>query len=350
MNWKFWDRKLETRQAQSYSDAALQLLQSMVEGTDLQGTSKTGVEEACAGLWARAFASAEVTPATPATAALTPAVLAQIGRNLFDCGESVFEIEIRQGAVVLTPADSWDVEGTSTDPLSWTYRLVLSAPSAQITRRRGADAVVHLRYGVSTKPWQSEGPLQKSKTTRQLNANVEKRLADETGGPVGNLISVPDVSGTQGLQADISALRGKGILVPSTAGAWDQGSNSAPRQDWLPQRLGANPPAVMPILRQGVGDHMAAAAGVPGALLSSQVDGTGRREGWRQFLHSLVVPVSEIVLEELRLKLETPDLKLSFDSLFASDVQGRARSLGSLVQAGVDLDHALQVTGFGEAA
>ena len=125
------------------------------------------------------------------------------------------------------------------------------------------------------------------------------------------------------LQADINALKGANLLVPSTSGGWDQGAAAAPREDWQPRRLGANPPAPLVDLRSGVGEHVIAACGVPPSMLGRS-DGTLARESWRQFLHGSVRPVAEMVAEQLAEKLDTPDLAFSFESLQASDISGRA--------------------------
>ena len=51
---------------------------------------------------------------------------------------------------------------------------------------------------------------------------------------------------------------------------------------------------------------------------------------------------------ELREKLEEPGLTLSFPALeaFASDTVGKARTVGQLVQAGIDIETALVKAGF----
>ena len=64
-------------------------------------------------MWGRAFASATVDPSTPATMALTPSVLAAIGRGLAVRGEVVFELDVQGGAVELMQAASWKVMGGS---------------------------------------------------------------------------------------------------------------------------------------------------------------------------------------------------------------------------------------------
>ena len=55
----------------------------------------------------------------------------------------------------------------------------------------------------------------------------------------------------------------------------------------------------------------------------------------RQLLHASVTPVADIVAEELRDKLDTPGLALSFDRMFASDLSGRARAFQSMVGGGM---------------
>ena len=83
----------------------------------------------------------------------------------------------------------------------------------------------------------------------------------------------------------------------------------------------------------------------PGLELFEGSSGTGQREAWRRFLHGSVSPLGEIVAEELAAKLDTPELKLSFDRLYASDLMGRARAFGSLVKAGMEKDRAAELAG-----
>ena len=83
--------------------------------------------------------------------------------------------------------------------------------------------------------------------------------------------------------------------MPSTKSDQFTGGQTPPRNDWVPQRLGANWPPSLQGMRADVSDHLAAAAGVPAALLSRQTDGTGRREAFRIFLHSTVQPVARII-------------------------------------------------------
>ena len=70
------------------------------------------------------------------------------------------------------------------------------------------------------------------------------------------------------------------------------------------------------------------------------------REAWRQFLHGSVAPVARQVQYELRSKLDSPDLSLNFDSLFASDLSGRARAFQSMVGGGMDIAKAASLGWF----
>ena len=343
MRWKFWqsEPEIETR---SYTDAITDMVLAQARGDDAIASSRPAVLEACSGLWARAFASANIEPETPATAALTPAVMETIGRKLFENGEAIFEIQVVRGMVRLVQASSHTVLGG--EPDSWLYELTIPTPDNIITRYRPAAGVVHVRYASGfAEPWRGTGPIMNASTSRKLAAALEMRLSQEANTAVGNLVPVPDMAGTDGLQADIRSLKGNNVLVPSTRSEQFTGGGTPPRSDWEPRRLGANWPQTLQPMRADVSDHLAAAAGVPAALLSRQVDGTGRREGWRQFLHGTIQPIARIIVVELQQKLDTPDLSIKFDRLMASDIQGRARAFQSMVVGGMEPAKAATLSG-----
>ena len=113
-------------------------------------------------------------------------------------------------------------------------------------------------------------------------------------------------------------------------------------------RIGADPPDTLRALRSEVGRAVLGCAGVPVELFEPG-QGTGQREAWRRFLFGTVAPVSNIILEELRAKLEVPDLKLGFQELRASDLAGRARGFAQMVQGGMDPAKAAGLSGLLEA-
>ncbi|MDD9984844.1 MAG: hypothetical protein OXQ31_01085 [Spirochaetaceae bacterium] len=146
------------------------------------------------------------------------------------------------------------------------------------------------------------------------------------------------------LRKDVQGLKGKTVLVETAAAGWGDGKQAAPTSDWRPQRIGAHPPESLPTLRTDSAQAVLAACGVP-AELAAHGDAAGQRESWRRFLHGSVQPLADLLLPELRRKLEVPDLALSFERLFASDISGRARAFGSLVQGGMDADRAAALAG-----
>lgn len=346
MNWRFWER--ETRAEQPYTDALVELLLQQASGGDGPITDGgTATETACRGLWARAFAVADVQPQTPATRALTASVLSLAAEQLFDRGESLWLIDVEGGQVMLTPAASWTLYSGSM------YELELPEPNQIRTRFVSTDSVVHLRISPSIRtPWAGRSPVgdQSGKSARLLAA-VEQRLGQEAAGTIGHVLPMPVVDdSTKGLQDDIPRLSGKTVLVPSTSGNWDQGpAAAAPRSDWQPRRLGADPPAALVQLRSDVRADVTAAAGIDPVLLSERSDGTSKREAYRHFLHSTVVPIAELILPELRRKLDQPDLALSFDRLFAGDLSGRARAFQSMVSGGMALEKAASLAGLLES-
>lgn len=221
------------------------------------------------------------------------------------------------------------------------------------------ERVVHLRYASTpTEPWRGISPLAHSRTTSDLAAMLEHRLAQEAGAHVGTFVPVPQDGGAGDgtdplaqLKSDIAGAKGRAVLVETTSGGWSEGSQAAPMRDWESKRFGANPPAVLDTLRTNSARHVLAACGVPIELVEPS-EGTGAREAFRRFLHATIAPVARMVEEELREKLDEPELALSFDGLFAADVSAKARAWRSLAGAEASLDPqtAARLVGLGESA
>ncbi len=345
MNWKFWDTKFETRQ--SATDLAVDTLIARATG-GASDVGATAALETAAGLWGRAFASAKVEPDTRQTAAITPAVLEMIGRQLIRRGEVVFQIVVSGGAVVLLPAASFTVTG---GPESWDYEIHVSGPSQSFTRQLPAASVLHFRYAVDPKePWRGRSPVSVASVSADLLSYLEKRLSEEASGVHGAVIPTPTEGGQTvdgSLESKIAGLRGQLALVPSTSQDW-QGKGGIPgassqSKDWTPRRLGMNPPESEIMLRSDAALSILSACGIPVELVSKG-EGTASREAWRRFLHGSVDPVARLVAAELSDKLEM-DVSLDLSGLHASDIQGRARAFQSLVGAGMPIGEAAAVTG-----
>ena len=353
MRWQ--GRELTRKETRSdATDVVVNSILSYVSATlnDPQGVASL---EIASGLWSRGFASVTVAPDNLTTRALTPSVLASIGRGLVRNGEVVFAIEVDSEAVRLLQSSSWDVSGGH-DPATWIYNLELPGPSGSITKTVPSAGVVHLRYAsVPQSPWKGIGPVSWARRTGELAANLELRMAEEAGGVTGHLLPVPTDGGSgedddplSRLKKDLADLRGRTFLVETTAGGWTEGRRAAPKRDWQPMRIGAAFPSANVNLRSLVAQSVLSACGCPPGLSDASSDGTGQRESWRRFLHGTLQPVAKIIRGELREKLEIPELSFSFHELMASDLAGRARAFGSLTGSdeNLSLDQAAKICGF----
>ena len=338
MKLPFFNRP-ETRT--SYTDAFVQGLLSQASGEVV--SALTAGREICCGWWGRAFSSAEVKPAGILADALK-LHLGYIGRQLVTSGEVIFALDFDDG-LTLIPASSVTVSG-GPNPRTWMYQLTLPGPSSTLTRKRvSAESILHIQYARSpSTPWQGVGPIEQSRTTRQLLDNLERRLAQEAGGAVGTLVPVPNVEASAKLQADIRAMKGETTLVETTAAAWGAGGQGAPHVDYQLRRLGADPPATLPELRRQAEESVLAACGVPVTVLGGSTGAGAAREAYRQFLHATIGPVADDVATQIGAQLGST-ISFDFSKLFASDISARARSLVGMVNAGVPLSEAMGISG-----
>ena len=288
MRWP-WSREkrhvspADTVSSTAYSDARIAAILAAAGGDAAADVNAIAAAEIASGLWGRAFASASVEPMTAATRGITPQVRELIGRELVRKGEALFLIQVLQGQAALMPVSWWDTYG-SYQPESWEYQITLAGPDQTTTMRVEADRVVHARYACTpTEPWRGVSPLAHSRATSDLAAMLETRLSQEVTAAVGTLIPIPaNASDTTELQEQLARLRGKIALVPTTAAGWDTGGRAgAPRSDWRAERLGANPPSVLDMLRSSSAKHVLAACGLPVELVECPVraPGPARRSG-----------------------------------------------------------------------
>ena len=347
MRWPWTKREPERRQAIPFTDAVVRALEAQAAGTATGDPSAIAALEAATALYSRAFAAARLSPAVPV---LSPACMALMARNLIRRGEDVHQITVDRGALRLLPIGSWDVRG-GPDPGGWWYRCDRFGPSGNVTELVPAAAVLHVRYAVdSARPWHGIGPLGWARATGTLAANLETRLGEEAGGPVGHVIPIPQDGGDDddddpiaGFKSDFAAAKGRTILAETTAAGWGEGRAAAPQADYKPQRFGASPPDTLPSLRSQAAESVLSACGVPVSLVTD-ADGTSQREAWRRFVMGSVEPLLEIVGMEIAAKLETA---VSFDlsRLWAHDLAGRAASFKAMVTAGMDPAKAAALSG-----
>ena len=230
----------------SFTDAVVRLLENQAAGS-VVGTGTTAAVEAASGALSRAFAAAEVSGPAWAKKAVSPGFLAQVGRDLVRRGESMHVIDVVGGRAVLLPAASWNFEGDA-HPDTWRVRATVYGPSSSTTRYLSYDGVVFITWGASPgQPYTGVGPLSWAATTARMQSETERSLADEAGGPITQLVPVPQDGGADdegdpaeaGLKADIRAARGRAVMVETTAAGWGEGGSAAPRQDWKAAAPGA---------------------------------------------------------------------------------------------------------------
>ena len=188
-----WPWSKTEQRASVYTDSLISYVAARHGGKLTPSAAATAALETAAGMTARAFQIADVEAPGPFRAALTPAFLAAVSRELVRCGEAVYFLDVSGGAIRFLPASGWDISGQH-DPASWSYRLDLSGPSsaATVTRpRRGCTPFHAIQFGPEPRPWAGIGPLQRANLSGALLAEVEQALADEAAGPRGTVIPIP---------------------------------------------------------------------------------------------------------------------------------------------------------------
>ncbi len=348
MRWP-WS-KTETRETGSgYTQVISQLISATAAGS--QHASATAALEAVAGALSRTFASAQVVAAPGIVAAVSPRCLAQIGRDLVRVGASLHVIRYMSGRLVLVPASTWYWEGGA-DPATWLCTATAYGPSGSSTWRVPMDSVVFVTWGSPTaRPYHGLGPTTWAAETARLHENAERSLADEAGGPVAQLMPVPqdggdgddDTDPLASLKADIGKAKGDALLVETTAGGWQEGKASAPLGDWKQSRLGPMPPDAMIKLGDSAFDRVLAACGASPALFDDS-DGTAKREALRQWHMGVVRPYGRLLATELTEKFAAP-VTLKFDD-YGRDLVSRAQVFSKLIAAeGMTNAMALAISG-----
>ena len=351
MKWWPFGRKPEKRQSGGdFSDAVVRLIESQAAGTAADASSTAAVE-AASGALSRAFASADVDAPGWVRDAVTPSVLSQIGRDLVRRGDSMHVIRVgSMGAVRLIPASSWHFEGNH-DPESWSVRVTAYGPSTSTTWNLPASSVVYARWGSTPgQPYVGTGPLSWAHTTARLHSEAERSLADESGGPLAQLIPLPDEGKPENsdedplaaLRADIAAARGRVLTPETTSHAYGDGRQAAPARDFDPKRLGPQMPQAFVELADAAFMRTLAACGCPPSLFVDS-DGTSQREAVRRWHLNTVLPLARLLEHELTVKLET-EVRFRFDT-YAMDMVSRAQVVSKLSQAGVALPVALSAVG-----
>ena len=349
------DPPRETRQSGGdFSDAVVRLIEQTAAGATAD-TRSTAATESAAGALSRAFASATVVGPPWVQQAVSPVFLAQVGRDMIRSGDSMHVIRVNpMGKVALLPCSSWHFEGDA-DPDTWVVRATVLGPSSSQTWLLPYASVIFVKWGSDPgTPYVGVAPSSYASATNRMLTATQKSLADESGGPLANLLVTPQDGGSgeedtdplADLKRDIRNAAGAGLMVETTNAGWGEGKASAPQGDWTPKRYGPMPPAPLIELSAQAHGMMLAASGLPPDLASVST-AQGQREAFRRYLTMTVLPLSAMLVRELQDKLEV-DVTLDFDGLYAHDLIGRASALKGMVAAGVPLEKALEESGLNE--
>lgn len=351
MRWP-WS-KPEKRESVGYTEGFLRALIAQASGSAGGDPSASWALETAAALYSRAFAAVKITG--DRTEGVTASMMALVGRNLIRSGQSLHVIDVRHSLNLLvlsfSPSGSFDIYGGE-DEADWTYRVTLYGPDALKTRYVPSGGVLHFRYSIDpARPWRGIGPLGWATDTGALQANLEKRLSEETGAPTAHLLPLPQDGGDGGeddplasLKQDIADARGRTLLVETAMSGWGEGMSGAPRSDWKANRIGADPPDAIVSLRSDSAMAVLSACGVPPGLASGEGTAQGAREDYRRFVMLSVEPLLSQVREELETKLET-EIAFDLKNLWGHDLQGRAASFKAMVQGGMALEKAVAASG-----
>ena len=240
------------RRQQSATDVLIASIQASARSVvDSAGTAAV---ESAAGSLSRAFASAAITGPDWARRSIGPVFLSQVGRQLVRAGQSMHVIEVSaDGALEFQPCSSWNIEGAGASPSTWIVEATVNSPNRAITRRLPFGAVVFATWGsLAGRPYSGRGPLEWASISARLQSETERSLADESGGPIAQLIPVPGGRRRRGRRRPGTAEakgrhcqddKGRGaVLVETTAArSWSEGRIGLHHVERLGSRSGLGP-------------------------------------------------------------------------------------------------------------
>ena len=343
--WPF-RRESEKRASEepaTYEGMVTSALVRAAKGEDGEYANPEGLAavEAASGLIGRCFAGAEVSG--DRFGLVSAAVLETIGRELVRRGEAVFEID-GETSPRLVPAGTWDIRG-GTDPATWFYRVDTFGASNHRTRVVPSAGVVHARINVDpVRPWLGRSPVRVAADTASTAAHAERSATGEARLPTGRLLPMPIADGKirEGFEASV---RRGGLHVVR---GHEYGQGREPSNRWDLNKFQPAPAESHIELRRDSARDVLGACGIPGVLFDARADGTATREAYRRLVFTTLQPWSRIVEAELRDKLDSPELALSFAGLHGADLATRGRALKQLTESGVSLAEAMAITGLSD--
>ena len=285
-----------------------------------------------------------------ATAAVSPALLASIGRAVVEGGEWLGLLEVTPRPMLRTVK----LAAVTGAARSIRRRVTLPGPDRDVELSPPDDALaVVIWHAHASQPWRGVSPFDAAGVSAKLAAVLERASLEEADGPIATILSSPhgDAEGQELLETfrrELAGARGGLVMLPSltNAGAWGTAASGSPPAfvEALPRRIAPSWSDVLPQLRGDVAASLATACGIPPSLLSASPSPAVLREAQRELLAGTVEPLARLVEGELSRVLDA-DVRLTFERTRSADVTGRARAAASLVGAGATLQDALRMAG-----
>ncbi len=298
---------------------------------------------AIAQTWSRAFAMLDPNEPGPESTPLRPDVLAAIGMDLCLRGESCWHVRVEGSDIRLVRVAYWDQFAGGK------FHLHIAHPHQTETIRALAGEVVLLTINSpAEQPWRGRSPFALMGASPRLIAEIESAVSGAMEWVGRGLLPFPDTVPEEQQTAAIRGLKAGGMLAAIRSKADFATSTGASRANEF-RLVSLTPDLEQADLNPTVDqlhNRLLAAAGIPPALLTASGNAGAMRESYRLFVLQTVEPLARTLLPELA---KIGVTSLSTGSMMSADVAGRARAVGTLVGAGMTLDQAMQLVGWGKA-
>lgn len=333
-------QKPEIEERAAFPSVTAEYISARRDGVVSDGSAAlTATVATAAGMWSRSFAMLDPTPeAGPVTAD----VLASVGLDLCLRGEAVFHIKLDRGDLALDRVAYWD----QFDNGRW--HLHIPRVNTTETVKALSGEVLHLKINSpAEQPWRGRSPFLLMGGSPRLMAEIEGAISAATEWLGKGVLPFPDTVPEEQQNAALRGLKAGGTLAAIKSKADHAVNTGQPRgNEFRRVELG-------PDLRQadlnpavdGLHNRVLSAAGIPPALLTDSGNAGSMREAYRLLTLTTIAPMARQLLPELA---KVGVTKLGTTSMMSADVAGRARAVGVLTGAGVPLEKAMRLAGWGE--
>jgi len=287
--------------------------------------------------WTSGFAMLDLAPVP-----LDPGTLAAMGRDLCMKGESCWHIRAEGSALVLDHVAYWD------ELAGGRYHLHIPRPGITETRKALEGEVLKLTINAdAATPWKGRSPFQMMGLSPALLAEIEKAVSNATAYTGKGLLPMPSTIPEEQQQKAAVGLQSSSLAVVSSKAdyAHQTGGHASEfrRVDLTPELAKADLNPFTTDLHY----RLLAGCGVPPTLVTANGNAGAMREGYRLFALQTILPLARQCQPEFGRKLGVSSI--SIDKMMSADIAGRARAVGVLTAAGVDLEKAMTLAGWGDA-